>query len=307
MERRVRRARTGFTLIELLVVIAIIAVLIGLLLPAVQKVREAAARAQCQNNMKQLGLALHNFESARGAFPPGCLFNPAPRHSVFAFLLPYVEQGNVAAIYKWDAWWNDSKAASPAEYVNQTAINTRIKVFQCPATPGPDRVVQLPIGGGRTAAPTDYATVSEVDQTLVTNGLVPAPADRRGFLIDDVYTRVADVLDGLSNTIAMAEVAGRPTTYYGKTANATPFNYGAPWAQAVNRITLYGSDSTGTVPYGPCGINCTNWFAVYSFHTGGANAVFADGSVRFLNQTTKIATLAALVTRSGAEVLPGDY
>src|SRR5262245_4661318 len=137
-----RHRSTGFTLIELLVVIAIIAVLIGLLLPAIQKVREAAARTTCLNNCKQLGLAVHNFHDARGfltpigadsPYPPGGVpaVNPRVRHGWIPFLLPYIEQSSLAAAYRWDKDFRDP--------LNRTVVSTQIKIVQCPSAE-PNRV-----------------------------------------------------------------------------------------------------------------------------------------------------------------------
>jgi prepilin-type N-terminal cleavage/methylation domain-containing protein len=186
----IRTNRRGFTLIELLVVIAIIAILIGLLLPAVQKVREAAARTQCQNNMKQIGLGIHNFESAYGWLPPARVdsapgfpvqeFNtPAPAtgnisHGPGTILLPYLEQENVYRIYRFDRTFSDP--------LNTPAVSQRLKVFLCPSTPSS---VQLDFGvaQGQTprwpggVAPSDYAVVNGINQRLYTAplNLVPPP------------------------------------------------------------------------------------------------------------------------------------
>ena len=149
--------RRGFTLIELLVVIAIIAVLIALLVPAVQKVREAADRTQCTNNLKQLSLALHNYENVFNAFPPGRTTLP-PEHAWIAFLLPYIEQENVFKLYKFDVDWNHPE--------NYPAIRTQVAILNCPSTTPAERtddtIASNPACG-------DYTTVSAIKDFVGTN------------------------------------------------------------------------------------------------------------------------------------------
>src|SRR5262245_41735963 len=223
------RKRRGFTLIELLVVIAIIAVLLGLLLPAVQKVREAANRMKCANNLKQAGLALHQFHDANGGFPPGEVAGPFPRlgvmtttaHGSWTFLLPYLEQQPLFAMYRKDL---DFFHAG-----NQPAVNQHVKILQCPSAKA-DRVhaFQIVTQTG-TAACIDYGPIREVDRTLADLGLIDRVGDYRGAMPPNSMTRLSDITDGTSWTILVAEDAGRPEAW--RTGRLVPGEIvpGGPW------------------------------------------------------------------------------
>jgi prepilin-type processing-associated H-X9-DG protein len=311
------------TLIELLVVIAIIAVLIGLLLPAVQKVREAASRMKGQNNLKQLGLALLNYHDTHGKFPPGQVIGPLPQagvrqpvdHGWGPFILRQIEQDNLASKYRWDL--------SNTDPANQPVVIAPLKEFQCPSAE-PDRYFyDGPFAryGGKAACG-DYGPTWGVDAALVNLKLIDKPADYpcfipgwpnsipdlwayRGVLIPNQMTTMLQITDGTSNTILLTEDAGRPQLW--RVGRAVPGQdqavIGGPWEAFFSGFVVRGSDGKGLSSPGDCAINCTNDREVYSFHPGGANAVFADGHVQFLSASMNIQTLAALVTRAGGEVV----
>jgi prepilin-type N-terminal cleavage/methylation domain-containing protein/prepilin-type processing-associated H-X9-DG protein len=310
-----RRKRTGFTLIELLVVIALIAVFIGLLLPTVQKVRAAAARIQCANNLKQLGLALHNYHDTMGVFPPAYV-NKGPygnsgfniTHGWAPFILPYIEQQPLDNLYLW---------AFP-DYApeNQPVVSRHLKVFQCPATPEQDRYMTFGVYAffHTKGACGDYTIALGVDPVLAKLGWVDATGDYRGALTNTptptlslspapIGTRVTDITDGTSNTILIAEDAGRPRVWQAGKAGPDQALVGGPWDHFKGGIILQGATFDGTVQPGPCALNCINDREVYAFHTGGANAVFADGSVHFLRVGMDIRIMARLITRAGGEVV----
>jgi prepilin-type N-terminal cleavage/methylation domain-containing protein/prepilin-type processing-associated H-X9-DG protein len=315
--------RGAFTLVELLVVIAIIAVLIGLLLPAVQKVREAASRMKCANNLKQLGLALHNYHDAhQGTFPPayvnqgGSYLNSGFgfTHGFAPFILPYIERQPLFDLYRW----------SFPQYApeNGPVLATQLRIFQCPSAPEQDRYYTSgPFAYfGTKAACGDYTIALGVDPLLGQLGWVERVIDYRGALTNTpapavalspnpTGTRLTDIADGTSNTILLTEVAGRPRRWQAGIAGTDPQALvGGPWNHFKGEIILLGSTIDGTATPGPCAVNCTNDAEVYAFHTGGANAVFVDGSVHFLPKSITLRVLAALITRAGGEVASdGDF
>jgi prepilin-type N-terminal cleavage/methylation domain-containing protein/prepilin-type processing-associated H-X9-DG protein len=320
------RFRRAFTLIELLVVIAIIAILIGLLLPAVQKVRDAAARSQCQNNLKQIGVAFHSYESSNGFFPPAySVILSTPSATAWGlYLLPHLEQDPLYKGYNLTGNINSTQ--------NHTVISTHLKVFQCPAAPNPNRTYSDgPIPGAAfvptwtgnvqwTASAGDYTVTTGVrEATLNACFTGGGGGDRDGALDVATLTSPADSLkgtkvlaitDGTSNTMLIGELAGRPAMYRaGKQVPGTGAFQGAGWGDALSGENWFiGSLFDGTEPAtgGPCVVNCTNsrGRGLYSFHTGAANVLFGDGSVRSLNSSINHCTFAFMVTKKKGEVIP---
>ncbi|MSR31533.1 MAG: DUF1559 domain-containing protein [Gemmataceae bacterium] len=310
--------KKGFTLIELLVVIAIIAILIGLLLPAVQKVREAAARSQCQNNFKQLGLAFHNYEGAYGKLPYPYFLTVPPNNNPFIayawgpMILPYVEQEN---LYKMYDFKQNLTAAT-----NAIVIQTHLKVMKCPSTPSQDRVEPCPIPANAIFAgsPAMNFTCSAADYSVV-SGVIgrgwdvivgpPSGGDREGILRANETTKLIDAADGTSSTILLAELAGRPEVWQGArkiAANGFPLTVGAGWGNPYNGENwIAGSLYDGTGNQGPCVINCTNISGrgIYAFHSGGANVVMGDGAVRFLSANMNSKNFIYMTTRKKGEVI----
>ncbi len=310
--------RRGFTLIELLVVIAIIAILIGLLLPAVQKVREAAARMKCSNNLKQLGLAFHNYAGTNNdKFPNSYLFvtSPSPNaHAWGVYLLPYIEQDNLFKQYNLNVIF--------AAGANATVIATPVKTFQCPSAPNENRIYTCPTAlSGAYGLPTfqaaasDYHVVSGVMGSLW-NVVVDANSgsDRGGALSANSQTSILGITDGTSNTLLLAEIAGKNDKWVKGQKVSTSSEQGGGWGDPFSGENwLSGSDTTGASSPGACVIGCTNSQplgstarGLYSFHTGGANALLCDGSVRYLTGSTSAKTIVFMVTRAKGEIVPND-
>jgi len=307
-----KKSRRGFSLIELLVVIAIIGILIGLLLPAVQKVREAASRTACTNNLKQLGLGMQNYHTANDTFPPAYVNNGPWPPTIFSFthgwaslLLPFIEQQTLYERYH--------KEVPLYHPLNQDVMTRHLRIFQCPSTPEQDRFTEVgpfKVFGTRAACG-DYAATVGVRDGLVSEGgdrrgaLTHTPTPALGFTPTPKQTRLTDIVDGTSNTILLAEDAGRPRLWRaGVRDSAADVLEGGPWNHYKGGITLFGSTPDGTAKPGPCALNCNNDGEVFAFHPGGASAVFADGSVRFLRAGMDIRVLAGLITRAGGEVVP---
>jgi prepilin-type N-terminal cleavage/methylation domain-containing protein/prepilin-type processing-associated H-X9-DG protein len=333
-----RPGRHAFTLIELLVVIAIIAVLIGLLVPAVQKVREAAARAQCANNLKQIGLALHSYHDSYKRFPPGYVdrnTNPAstpdndlgPGWGWASFLLPYLEQGNV---------YNQINFSQGVGIGSNKAISLQpLVIYQCPSDPLQqtfpvyDSSFTTPIATvahgnyvGNNGWEECFSNAGGAGQGDGSDGLVGGlGAAGNGPFFRNSRTNIASVTDGLSNTIFVGERSSNhaPSTWTGAVtggrcpawmATQPPSPYSLPPGPAYDNadfgeaLVLAHGNATH-LPSADFPIFDPDVF--YSMHTGqGANFVFGDGSVRFLTSSIDPYTYQHLCTMAGGEVL-GDF
>jgi len=321
--------RRAFTLIELLVVIAIIAILIGLLLPAIQKVREAASRAKCSNHLKQIGLAAHNYESSVGGLPPASidfdtnapatipypgLMNGRPARSFHFGLLPYIEQDNLQNGFDITQDWRMP--------INRPLVANGVPIYLCPSAPGGNRTRSFTApaaysGGTVTGFVTDYMVFARMRSTIATATLLSPTviSNWSAALQVNVNAKLVTISDGTSNTVMLMESAGGPTLF--KLGQADPGGATTAdtqmWADHRSHSVFDGSDpatgdtySTATGSIATCAINCTNASEPYAFHSGGINIVRADGSVAFLKNSVSIGIVAALITRNNGEVL-SDY
>jgi prepilin-type N-terminal cleavage/methylation domain-containing protein/prepilin-type processing-associated H-X9-DG protein len=318
------RGVRGFTLVELLVVIAIIGILVTLLLPAIQAAREAARRTQCVNNLKQIGVAVLNYESTKRSFPFGRwnVTTDTSKHSVVdrpkaksndqswqVVALPYAEEQSIAGQYDLKKAWFDA--------ANRTAISSPLAIFICPSVPTSGRS-DPSFTSSPTPYPGDYGCTNGVgatiwDQHLGEIGKYPGEVSGQGEddsrvvgvmtkRFDRSVCRTTDIVDGLSKTTLVTESAGKPDLYTDGHAGDTT---GSPALIAVG-TGWADPDSGFTIAKEPV-INHINDNEIYGFHPGGAEACFADGSVRFLADTLETVVGIALVTRNGGEVITGNY
>ncbi|TWU19024.1 DUF1559 domain-containing protein [Allorhodopirellula heiligendammensis] len=327
--------RTAFTLVELLVVIAIIGVLVGLLLPAVQSAREAARRMQCSNNLKQIGLALHNYSSAYNeeipsAGLPGIGY--PNDHSPQARLLPFLEQANLQDLIDWSIQMGHPGSGSLPEELWPVAEYV-VPTFQCPSMPG-NPVTPFTMADGNTVN-TSGASYAMIHGNGL-DGVTHAGQAANGLCWVESRLRWRDILDGLSNTVAFAETtvgagaeSSGPTTLdplevdlrvwraSGSASNALDWlNTGSGtvtgWNGGKSTIWLRGSSPNGLVLALPLTPNSKipdfqsrsgKAGASRSYHTGGVQLLYADGSVHFTTDSINKDTWHALLSRAGREVI----
>jgi len=333
MVRLLKRVR-AFTLIELLVVIAIIAILIGLLLPAVQKVREAAGRMQCQNNLKQIGIALHSYHDSLQRFPYGHLGGGVNYGNWRVEIFPYIEQGN---LYQQLQVYNPNlttqvggTTVKVVDVYNSTPLrNTIIKTFKCPSSALPDLQPQswvtwwtnfshqVPAYQGIMGAYPDLVNANTNYSTSNYGGYWC----NNGMLLWQEPTKMADCTDGTSNTIIVAEQSGRVLNASGNGAPDLRNGYYSPWGGCTNSggggnrgVTTCGTGGCGDL-WG-LGITCNAYVVnsktapagagftwggntiLNSFHTGGINVVLLDGSVRFVSDSVSFNAFQAACIRN---------
>ncbi|APW62138.1 DUF1559 domain-containing protein [Paludisphaera borealis] len=300
-----RIGRAGFTLIELLVVIAIIAVLIALLLPAVQSAREAARRIQCTNNLKQLGLALHNYHDVHGRFAPGSIQvtvnNIAYRQPFITSLMPFLEQGNLTNSFNFTLSFQADG--------NQTTRAARVNAFDCPSD---QQVVFVNNGGNVTDVKGSYGV--NWGQNTYSDQVSPAP-----FFLN-YGASFAEIVDGTSNTYLMSELIQLPhppgqdvsvIDRRGRVWSDQPSSHQITSRNAPNtQVPDYGACWNGTDPKAPCQRNTNDgpnhYLSARGKHPGGVNTLIGDGSVRFIKDSISLPTWRAISSRAGGEVISAD-
>jgi prepilin-type N-terminal cleavage/methylation domain-containing protein/prepilin-type processing-associated H-X9-DG protein len=321
--------RNAFTLVELLVVMSIIALLASLAFPAIMMVREVARKTDCQNNLKQIGLAFHGFVDSNKGLPPARVTSPKTFSWVVA-ILPFIEGEPLRKAYHENADFCD--------IVNQPVVTAALHSFQCPSSPTQNRQVKLGIGNQGTYLTTDqlanygypaattaaygaggdyfvhHIISSQYDTSGGTISRSCALQSMPGLKVTSVQPLSA-ITDGLSQTIVVDELAMRPVHYI-KGVKQADETAQAPWSAWAGyqsmTYTPYSEDGVSTWSAAnptqgwDCAVNCNNNAGIYAFHTGGANSLFCDGSVHFLSARTSVNVVLALLTRDSNEIIPAD-
>jgi prepilin-type processing-associated H-X9-DG protein len=292
--------------VELLVVIAILGILIALMLPAIQAVRESARRMTCSNNMRQIGLGVLQYENARKEFPPPYTDRPdgaekPARHSMYPFVMRFIELKQIANNYRMDKDWNSAE--------NDEVIQADVAIFCCPSAPS---VPRKNTAAGR--AITDYGPCINIDPELAKKMIAAGQIAKRcnneylGFFQIQTLTypkcpcrvRVKDIKDGTSHTMMWFEDGGRPLEFIGsghmRGDNAVT---GSRWASAANYWVVAVSCGDGSQLF-----NCHNNNEIYSFHKGGCNFLYGDGAVRFHPDSMDAEVFVSLFTRASGDFVP---
>lgn len=303
--------RRGFSLVELLVSIAILGILVALLLPAVQGVREAARRLSCMENLRQIGFAIHNVVDARKSFPASGWTIASPQNPSGAFIgwqaavLTHLEQNQLAVGYDQTGhWWTDK---------NLLVGRIPLSVYQCPSTPSIERPRSLVAKSPRPAllldsplGPTDYGALMGIRSSIAPQ-IYTTIETTRSVLFRNSSTRFADITDGSSNTVMIGECAGRPAVLRAsKHLQGIVNDQGSGWVDSESGFSLDGSDASGTrlgagPRLSPFAMNRTNENEPYSFHPGGSHFLYADGHCEFADETMDLRVAAALSTRAAGD------
>jgi prepilin-type N-terminal cleavage/methylation domain-containing protein len=275
-----RPVRRGFTLVELLVVVAVILILMSISVPAVNSAREAARRAQCASNMRQVAVAINAYEAVQRRYPPAYTQTPT-RHNVIAYILPELGQQAIADAYTFDAHWSST--------ANRTAAQAELEILHCPATPR----------ASLQASTSDYAPCvlinTSVHNRLRDAGLITPRSDLRSMLQTGEQTR-AHVRDGVSYSFLFFEDAGRPKRFE-RGGRPVPGNVtGARWADVEAYFHVHSTCGSNL-------INCTNGNEIFSFHQGGSMFAYGDAAVQFEKESMDPEVFVSLFTRAAGDVV----
>jgi prepilin-type processing-associated H-X9-DG protein len=310
-----KRSLAGFTLVELIIVIAITMLLVAMLLPAVLAARSVVRRMSCSSKMRQIGIAIYNYNEVHNQLPPSKWGIESDTnsdniigHNILTFLLPYLEMQEVYDMIDFSVDWRNEK--------NDAATKREMPIFQCPEAPRKNKTET------QTYYVADYAVAEEMRKTsddtetlppqygtayLFSNVIVSSRSELRGMLQPEKKPQFVDsISDGLSNTMMFFECSARPFTYglrrtfYSSAAVATRASSGADWASHKAPFYIQSVCAPSSLQL----MNCTNREEIYSFHNGGSNFLFGDGMVRFVPESIHPEPFISLFTAIAGDVAP---